>query len=90
MREMVGAGNHKTAAAVVKATDALWKYQGVHDPTVAAATTQRSRSPAPTNGKKSDKRSGNANSKSRPLSRPDFYSFHNPGNGVYKFHNYSA
>jgi hypothetical protein len=88
MREMVGTGNHKTAAAIVKVTDALWEYRD--DPTVAAAMTQRSRSPAPTNGKKSDKRSGNAHSKSRPPSRPDFYSFHNPGNGVYKFHNYYA
>ncbi len=47
MREAVGAGNHKTATAVVKAADALWDAQGDHDPTVAAATTQRSWSPAP-------------------------------------------
>ncbi len=59
MRQAVGAGNHMTAAAVVKAVDALWDARGGHDPMVAAATTQRSRSPAPAKGKKSDKRSGN-------------------------------
>jgi hypothetical protein len=31
MRETVGAGNHMTAAAMVKATDALWETQGGHD-----------------------------------------------------------
>jgi hypothetical protein len=29
-----------TAAAMVKAADALWDVRGGHDPTVAAATTQ--------------------------------------------------
>ncbi len=82
MREAVGTGNHKTAAAVVKAADTLWDAQGDHSPTVAAAMIQRSPSPTPANGKKSDK--------SRPPSRPDFYSFHNPGNGMCKFHNYYA
>jgi hypothetical protein len=74
MREAVGAGSHKTVAAVAKAAVALWDARGEHDPTVVAATKHRSRSPAPANGKKSDKRSGNARSKSRPPSRPDFYS----------------
>jgi hypothetical protein len=90
MREAVGAGNHKTAADVVKAAEALWDTRGGHDPTVMAAMTQRSRSPAPAKGKKSHERSGNARSKSRPPSCPDFYSFHNPGNGMCKFHNYYA
>ncbi len=91
MRETVGAGTHETAAAMVKAADALWDAWGSHDPLVAAASTQRSRSPAPSSGKIGDKRSGNARSKkSRPTSRPDFYSFQNPGNGVCKFHNYYA
>jgi hypothetical protein len=49
MREVEGAGNHKTTAAMVKAVDALCA-RGGHDPTVAAATTQRSRSPAPNSG----------------------------------------
>jgi hypothetical protein len=40
MRETVGAGAHKTAAAMVKASDALWDTRGGHDPTVAAASTQ--------------------------------------------------
>ncbi len=66
MRESVGAGNHTTAAAMVKAADALWDARGGHDPTVVAATTQRSRSPAPNNGRRGDKRGGNARSKSRP------------------------
>jgi hypothetical protein len=87
MSEAVGTGNHKTAAAIVKAADALWDARGSHGPTVTAATTQRSRIPAPAGGKKSDKRNGNARSKSRPPSRPDFYSFHNPGNIVCKFCN---
>ena len=90
MRETVGAGDHRTAAAMVKAADALWDARGGHDPTVAAASTQRSRSPAPNSGKRGDKRGGNARPKSRPPSRPDFYSFQNPGNGVCKFHNYYA
>jgi hypothetical protein len=82
MREAVGAGNHKTAADTVRAADALWEAQGGHDPTVAAATTHRSRSPAPTGGKTSDKWNGNARSKSRPPSRPAFHAFQNPDNGV--------
>ncbi len=58
------------------------------DNTVAAAMTHRSRSPAPTSGKTTDKRNGNAPSKSRLTSRPAFHSFQNPANGVCKFHNY--
>jgi hypothetical protein len=54
------------AAAMVKAEDALWDARGSHDPTVAAVLTQCSRSPAPNNGKRGDKWSGNAPSKSRP------------------------
>ncbi len=90
MREAVGAGTHGTCAAMVKAADALWDARGGHDPTVAAASTQLSRSPAPRSGKRGDKRSGFARSKSRAPSCPDFYSFQNPGNGVCKFHNYHA
>ncbi len=73
------------AAAMVKATDALWDGRGVHDPTVAAASTQHSRSPALNSGKKGDKRSSKSRSKSRPPSRPDFYSFQNLGNGSVNF-----
>ncbi len=90
MSETVAAGNHMTAAAMVKAADALRDARGGHDHTVAAATTQRSRSPAPKSGKRSDKRGSNSCSKSPPPSHPDFYSFQNPGNGVCKFHNYYA
>jgi hypothetical protein len=90
MRETVGAGAHGTAAAMVKAADALWDARGGNDPTVAAALTQQSMSPAPSSEKRGDKRGGNARPKSRPSSRPDFHSFQNPGNGMCKFHNYYA
>jgi hypothetical protein len=40
MRETVGAGAHGTAAAMVKAADALWDARGSHDPTVAEPSTQ--------------------------------------------------
>jgi hypothetical protein len=40
MRETVGAGNHRMAAAMVQAADALWDARGGPNPTVAAATTQ--------------------------------------------------
>jgi hypothetical protein len=33
MRETVGAGNHMTAAAMVKAADALWDARGGHGAT---------------------------------------------------------
>ncbi len=90
MRETVGAGAHKTAAAIMKAADALWDARGGHDPTVAAASTQRSRSPAPSSEKRGDKRGGNARPKSCPPSHPDFHSFQNPGNGMCKYHHYYA
>jgi hypothetical protein len=86
MREAVGAGNHKTAVGMVRAADALWNARGSHDPTVAAPTTQCSRSPAPTGRKKNDRRNGNARSKSRPPFGSDFFSFYNPGNGMCKYH----
>ncbi len=56
----MGAGNHKMAAVMVMAADALWDACGSHDPTVAAATTNRSRSPAPVGGKQGDKRGSGA------------------------------
>jgi hypothetical protein len=90
MRETVRAGAHKTAAALVKAADALWDAWGSQDPTVAAALTRRNRSPAPSSRKRGGKRGGNTRPKSRPPSRPDFQSFQNPGNGMCKFHNYYA
>jgi hypothetical protein len=68
MRETVGAGAHGTAAAMVKAADAIWDARGGHDLTVAAASTQQSRSPAPSSGKRGDKRGGNTRPKSRPPS----------------------
>jgi hypothetical protein len=40
MRETVGANTHGTAAAMVKAADALWDARGGHGPTVAAASIQ--------------------------------------------------
>ncbi len=67
IRETVGAGDHRTAAAMVKAADALWDARGGHDPTVAAASTQQSRSSALSSGKRGDKRGGNARPKSTPF-----------------------
>jgi hypothetical protein len=75
MRETVGVGAHGTATAIVKAADAVWDARGGHDLMAAAASTQRSRSPAPGSVKRGDKRGGNARPKSRPPSCPDFYSF---------------
>jgi hypothetical protein len=86
MRETVGAGAHKTAAAMVKVSDALWDARGGHGPTVAAASTQQNRRSAPSSGKRGDKRGGYARPKTRPPSRPDFHSFQNPGNDMCKFH----
>jgi hypothetical protein len=71
MRETVGAGAHGMAAAMVKVVEALWDARGGHDPMVAAASTQRSRSPAPSSRKRGDKRGGNARPKSCPPSRSD-------------------
>jgi hypothetical protein len=82
MQEAVGAGTHTMAAAMVKAADALWDARGGHDPTVAAALTQRSRLPAPHSGKRGDKKNSNARSKSHPL--PALYSFQNPDNDIFK------
>jgi hypothetical protein len=42
----------------------LWDTRSSHNPTVSAATTQRSRSPAPTSRKKNNRRNGNSHSKS--------------------------
>jgi hypothetical protein len=45
MRETVEAGAHGTAAAMVKAADALRDTRGGNDPTVTAAATQRTSGP---------------------------------------------
>jgi hypothetical protein len=78
MRETVGADAHGTVAAMVKAVDA----RGSHDPMVAAALTQQSRSPALSSGKTGDKRGSNTRPKSCLPSHPDFYSFQNLVMGV--------
>ncbi len=70
--------------------EALWDALSGHDPTVAATSTQQSRSPTPSSGKRGDKRGGNARPKSRPPPCPDFHSFQNPDNDMCKFHNYYA
>jgi hypothetical protein len=67
MRETIEAGTHGTTAAMVKAADALWDAQGSHDPMVAKPSTQRSRSPAASNGKRGDKRGVNARPKVAPI-----------------------
>jgi hypothetical protein len=73
MRETAGAGAHGTASAMVKAADALWDTRGSHDPTVAAASIQQSRSPR--SRKRSDKRGSNARPKSAPLPAQIFTNF---------------
>jgi hypothetical protein len=73
MRGKVGAGAHETAAAMVTAADALWDAWGGHEPTVAAASTQRSRSPAPSSGKRGDKRGSNARPKSDGLTNDRYF-----------------
>jgi hypothetical protein len=55
---------------------------------VTAATTQHSRRPTSTSGKKNDKRNGNARSKCRPPSGSVFFFFQNRGNDMFKFHNF--
>jgi hypothetical protein len=67
MRETVASWNHKTATAIVNVADALWDALSSHSPTVAAAMTNRSRSPAPVGGKRDDKGGSGARSKSHPL-----------------------
>jgi hypothetical protein len=86
--EAIGAGNHKTAMAMVRAVDSLWDARGSHVPMATAPMTQRSRRPAPASEKRNDKRNSNARSKSRPPSGSDFFSFKNPGNGMCKFHDF--
>jgi hypothetical protein len=63
MREAVGADTHTTAAAVVKAVDALWDARGSHDPTVA-----------PHSGKRGDKKRATPVLKVAPL--PALISIH--------------
>ncbi len=76
------AGNHKTAA------DTLWDTRSGHDPTVAATTTHRSRSPAPDGGEeRRQERRQCPNKKSHPY-HPRFLLFQIPGNGVFKYQNY--
>jgi hypothetical protein len=88
MREAVGARNNKTSMAMVRAADALWDAPGGHNPMVAAAMTQHSRSTAPAGRRKNVRRNSNARFKSRPPSGSDFFSFQDPGNGMCKFHNF--
>jgi hypothetical protein len=90
MRETVGTGAVKTAAAMVKAADALWDARGSHDPMVAAALTQRAEVPLPAAGREATKGAVTPVPKVAPPSCPDFHSFQNPGNGMCKFHNYYA
>jgi hypothetical protein len=75
MRETVGAGTHGMTAAMVKAADILWNARGSHDPTVPAASTQRSSSPPSSSGKRGDKRGSNARPKSHPLPAQIFILF---------------
>jgi hypothetical protein len=88
IREEVDSGDHKAASAMVSVADALWDAPGGHNPTVAVTMTHRSRSPAPAERKKNNKRGGSAHSKICSFSSQDLYSFQNPGNSMCKYHNY--
>jgi hypothetical protein len=73
MRETVGAGAHKTSAAIVKAADTLWDARGSHNPTDRSRLDTAKQEPAPSSRKRGDKRGGNARPKSHPPSHPDFH-----------------
>jgi hypothetical protein len=88
MREAVGSGNHKTAAAMVNAADALWDALESNDPTITAAMAQHNMSPTPAKGKKGNKSGSNAKSKSYPSSPSAFHKFRNPSNGMCKYNNF--
>jgi hypothetical protein len=63
---------------MLKAMDALWDAIGSKDPTDAATTAWHTRSPTPAQGKKGDKRGGDALSKSRPSTPSAFLQIQKP------------
>ena len=85
-REAVGTANHATVGAMCAHAESIYNFRGGYEPTVAAAAAQRSRSPAKTDGKRSEKQ-GKACSKNRST-YVSFGNFKNPNNGSCKFHNY--
>ncbi len=75
MRETVGAGAHKTAAAMVKAADTLWDAWGGPRPYGHSCLDTAKRIPAPSSGKRINKRGDNVRPKSRPLPTQIFILF---------------
>ena len=87
-REAVGAANHATVTAMCAHAENMYNFRGGYGPmaTAAAAVQQRSRSPAKTDGNRSEKQ-GKARYKKRSAS-VSFAAFKNSKNGSCKFHNY--
>jgi hypothetical protein len=86
-REAVGAANHATVTAMCAHAENMYNFRGGYESmTAAAAVQQRSRSPAKTDRKRSEKQ-GKARSKNHSIN-VSFFAFKNPNNGSCKFHNY--
>ena len=85
-REAVGAANHATVAAMCAHAENMYSFRGGYaSMTAAAAVQQRSKSPAKTDKKKSEKQGKTRQIRSAYVS---FFDFKNPKNGSCKFHNY--
>jgi hypothetical protein len=85
-REAVGTAGNATVGAMCTHAESIYNFRGGYEAMVAAAAAQRSRSPAKTDGKRSEKQ-GKARSKNRST-YVSFGNFKNPNNGSCKFHNY--
>jgi hypothetical protein len=87
IREAVGSANHATVSDMCTHAENMYNFRGGYGPmaTAAAAVQQRSRSPAKTGGKQSEK--GKPQQKKRSAST-SFGNFKNPKNGSCKYHNY--
>ena len=85
-REAVGAANHATVTAMCAHAENMYSFRGGYaSMTAAAAVQQRSKSPAKTDKKKSEKQGKTRQIRSSNVS---FFDFKNPKNGSCKFHNY--
>jgi hypothetical protein len=86
IRQAVGTANHATATAMCAHAENMYSFRGNYESTtVAAAEHQRTRSPAKTDKKKSEKQGKPQTSRSTYVS---FLHFKNPNNGSCKYHNY--
>ena len=86
IRMAVGAAKHATVTAMCAHAENMYSFRdGYGSMTAAAAAHQRSRSPAKTDKKKSEKQGKPQTSRSTYVS---FLHFKNPNNGSCKYHNY--